>query len=430
MVYSVDDLRQRLNDEVLKEARTQWNKNRYMLKHLEGKLGNSWIPDGADLEYKDLMRKARSPWLKYGARVIAQGLIVDGYSNTSIWDRVWQASGMDGRQSALNEQVVGYGYGYLLTFPGDRGVFMRPLSVLNTHATFADPWDETPDLVVHKVRDGLWRVFDAEAMYEFEGNPERFTEASITEHGAGVNPVTVIPSTFMLDGLPDSLVEPGIPAYRRVIDATFALQMKQRYAGFPQKWQSGGEIGVDEHGNALVRPSVDSILHSDDPTSRFGNFAEGDIGQVVGAVDKHIQDMAVMLQIPPHYMLGRVVNLSSDALAAVETSYNRLVGSVKEAAGEGYEQALRIGAALLGDEEAANDMASEIHWRDTAVRSLGAAVDATQKLVATGMERRYAYRLVPGFTQADVEEAAATATALTSAPTAPYVEGGGEDTVA
>lgn len=410
MALSANELRDHLNDrQALKEARGKWAQNNALKKNLDGVLARSWMPDGSDLEYKDLMRKARSPWLKYAARVIAQGLIVDGYSDSVVWNRVWQASGMDGRQSALNEQVASYGYGYLLTFPGDSGVFMRPLSVLNTHAIFDDPWDSSPSIVIHRVSDKHWRVFDSEAMYDIRGSLDRFDEAEVVEHGAGVNPVTIIPSSFMIDGLPESLVEPGIPAYRRIVDATFALQMKQRYAGFPQKWQTGGEIETDENGNAYISPSVDSLLHSDDPASRFGNFAEGDITQVVAAVERHIQDLAVHTQIPPHYLLGRVVNLSSDALAAVETSYNRLIGSVKEAAGEGYEHALRVGAALIGDEAAAKDLSSEIHWKDTSVRSLAASVDAVQKLVATGMDREHAYRLVPGFTQADVVAAAMAA---------------------
>lgn len=408
MAFEVEDMQARSARLVREEASRHWSNLRVLSRNLDGLLTNSWMPEGADLEYRDLMRKARSPWLRYAARAIAQGLIVDGYSDSGVWRGVWQASGMDGRQSALNEEVVSYGYAFLLVFPGDAGVVMRPLSARNTFAWTEDPWQDSPDLVIHRVSDRLWRVFDDEKMVEFSGDLDRPTDVVETFHGLGVNPVVPILSQFPMDGnLPESLVMPGLPAYRRIVDATFALQMTQRYAGFPQKWQSGGELSVDEAGEADIRPSVDSLLHSDDPTSKFGTFQAADLNQVIQAVDKHIQDLAVFTQIPPHYLLGKVVNLSSEALAATETAYNRLVGTVRESVGEGYEQALRIGAAIVGLEDASRDLSGEVHWKPTAIRALGSAVDAVQKLHATGMPRELSYTLIPDFTQTDIELAAA-----------------------
>lgn len=405
-MFSDKELTEVLNDTVIHEAESYWLKNRIMARNLDGSLARSWAPEGVGDEYKDLMKKSRSPWLKFAARVIAQGLVVDGYSDGEVWRDVWQASGMDGKQGALNEQVAGYGYGYLLTFPADNGgVLMRPLSVLKTFAWHEDDWSDIPDLVIHKVNDTFWRVFDSESMYEITGELAKPRDIARIEHGIGVNPVTPVYSSFTIDGLPESLVLPGLPAYKRIVDATFSLQMTQRYAGFPQKWQTGGQIGENEAGEADIRPSVDSLLHADDPTAKFGAFPSGDLNQVIAAVDKHIQDLAVMTQIPPHYLLGKVVNLSSDALAATESAYNRLIGTVRESAGEGYESALRIGAAILGDSAAASNLSSEVHWRATAVRALGASVDAVSKLHATGMPRELSYKLIPDFTQADIEAA-------------------------
>lgn len=395
--------------EVVKDAKAQWSINKTMASNLDGSLAKVWMPDGADVEYKDLMRKARSPWLRYAARVQAQGLVVDGYSNSEVWERVWQASGMDGRQGALNEQVTGYGYGYVLTFPSDddAGVLMRPLSVHTTYTWSEDPWSEFADIAIHQVskKPEKWRVFDAEAMYEFEGDPSRPTDVVVTTHNAGVCPVTLIPAMFAMEGMPESPVVQGLSSYKRIVDATFTLQMLQRYAGFPQKWQSGGEVGVDEQGNALVRPSVDSLLHTDDPTARFGNFAAVDLNQAIAAVDKHIQDLAVSTQIPPHYLLGKVVNLSSDALAATETAYSRLVSTMRESAGEGYEQALRVGAAILGLGDASEELASEVHWHDTGVTALGSASDAVVKFDSVGVPSKYLLRFVPGMTKSEIEEA-------------------------
>lgn len=415
---SYSDIQDAVVEQVMPAAKGQWSRNATTSKNLSGLLTKTWMPEGADAEYKDFMRKARSPWLQYVARVLSQGLIVDGYSDSDVWMKVWQASGMDGRQSALNEQITGFGYGFLLTFPADAGgVFMRPLSVLSTHAWAEDPWSESPDIVLHRVSEKLWRIFTDEAMFEVAGSPDRPDgDPVITPHQAGVNPVTLIPSQFAMDGLPSSLAMEGLPSYKRIVDATFMLQMLQRYAGFPQKWQSGGEVAEDESGNSLVRPSVDSLMHSDDPTSRFGNFAPADMNQMIAAIDKHVQDLAVATQIPPHYLLGKVVNLSSDALAATETAYSRLVGTMREAAGEGYEQALRIGAAHLGMRESAADLGSEVHWKDTGVIALGSASDAVVKFDSVGVPAEYLLRFVPGMSKAEIEDAAAQMRARTKTP--------------
>lgn len=414
MALSKADLSEIIHDDVLPAAKSKWAQNNLLSKQLGGLVTKTWTPAGVDAEYSDFLRKSRSPLLDFAAQCIAQGLVIDAHSNPKVWEEAWQAAGMDGRQSALNYQAVAYGYGYLLSFPGDPdGVVMRPLSVHSTFSTKADPWDDELEFVLHRVKPGkkdgsgqLWRFFDDECMYEIKGRPDQLDgEIVPTEHGLGVNPVTLIQSQFAMDGLPASVVEPGLQAYKRVVDATFTLKMVERYGMFPQKWQAGGVMGVDEQGNALVRPSVDSILHTEEYEAKFGTFAATDMDKAVAAVDHHMQQLAAVLQLPPHYLLGKVVNLSSDALAATETGYSRRIKLLQESMGEGYERALRVAAACIGDEKAAADMAAEVHWTDTSVRSLAQVADAVQKLDAVGADRELLFKMVPGWSAADAQAA-------------------------
>lgn len=400
---------QLVGDSLLPDARTQWGRLSMRAKQFQGLVTKTWTPPAMEAEYRDFLRKSRSPLLEFAARCIAEGLVVDGYSDLDVWKKVWVDTGLSGMQPAINLDAVTFGYTYLLAFPGDPdGIVSRPLTARTTFSMREDPWDTDPEYVLHAVRRDLarpdkdvWRVFDDECMYTIKG-PLTTAAVSVTEHSLGVNPVTMIQTSFDADGFPDSVVEPGIPAYARVVDATFALKMIERYGAFPQKYQAGGEVATDENGNALIRPSADSLLHSDDYDTKFGSFAAADIDKAAAAVDHHMQQLAAILSIPPHYLLGKVVNLSSDALAATETGYSRRTQSLQASMQDGYETHLHKGASLLGLPDADE---SELHWLDTSVRSLAQVADAVQKLDAVGADRELLFQMVPGWSKQDAQVA-------------------------
>lgn len=405
-----------VNDVLANDAKAQWSETRIWRKQLHGELTKSWAPSGADLEYRDLMRKARTPWLEMGASVYADSLIPEGFTYGDVWDASWRASGMNGRFGGLAFDAVADGHAWLLTFPDeDGGVFMRPLSAGDTFGFREDDWDSEFKYVLHRAREegkpgrgkrapGVHKMFDDEAMYTITGPLDRPHKVTATAHEMGVNPVTMIPAEWASKGLPSSFVRRARNPYLRVVDAGFTLQMVGRYGAFPQKYQAGGEIAEDDDGNALIRPSVDSILHSTDPDSKFGTFAAADIDKAAANVDRNLQDVAAILHLPPHYMLGKVVNLASDAVTAVETAFTRKLRSIQKPMGEGVEQSLRKAAFILEHDKAAFDPASELSWEDHTIRPIGAAVDAALKLDTMGASKVDTFGLVPGWTSRKARE--------------------------
>lgn len=408
MALSSTELSALITDEMMKPARQEWARLRWLQKSIEGGLNKTWTPEHADTEYKDLLAKARSPWLLFVRDCIAQGTVIDGYTDEKVWSEAWQANGMDARQGPLNREVIGLGYGYLLDLPSEGdGVVMRPLSAHQTFATKEDPWDDSPDYVLHRVKDKRWYFFDDEAQYIITGTPQKIEKLEVVPHGMGLNPVTMIANEFALEGFPKSSIEPGIPVYKRIVDATFTLQMVQRYGAFPQKWQSGGKIGVDANGNALVRPSIDSLLHgSGDGEVRFGDFSAANINQVADAVDTHIKHLSAVCQVPPHYLLGAIVNMSAEGIAAAESGYFRNIRDHQVVMGEGYELALRKAAGILKLDDAARDTSSQVHWADTSTRSLAQISDAVVKLQTVGAPMEMLFAMIPGWSKTDALEAA------------------------
>lgn len=421
------------------EIRAEWARLLTLQKRIDGKLVRTWMPDNADAEYRDLFRKASSPWLAFVRDCIAQGLLIDGYSSERVWAEAWQANGMDGRQGAVNREVVGLGKAYGLSLPADgTGVVMRPLSALRTYAHYTRPWDEYPEWVLTRIGkqsasfwDSEWLFVDDEAAYWFTGDPGAPLNVRVDVHDLAFTPVVQLSNTLALSGEPESSVEAAVPIYQRVVDATFTLQMVQRYGAFPQKWMAGGELAKDEAGNPLVRSSVDGLLHASGEsgeTARFGTFEPADLDKVVAAVDAHIKHLSAVCQVPPHYLLGAVVNMSAEGIAAAESGYFRNVADRQMSIGEGYELWMRTAAAILGDDEAAQATSSQMHWADVSTRSLGQISDAVLKLATVGAPLELLFAMVPGWSKTDVIDAAsavretrAAQAALEATPPAPAI---------
>lgn len=400
------------------DARNEWARLATLQKKIDGKLIRTWMPDNADVEYRDLFRKASSPWLAFTRDSIAQGCIIDGYSSERVWVDAWQANGMDGRQGEVTREAIGLGKSYGLSLPADGGgVVMRPLSALSTYAVYTDPWDDYPSWVLTRVGkrkaqfwDSDWMLIDEEASYRFKGDARTPLDVLVSEHNLGYTPVVLIPNTLSIDGEPKSSVEPAIPIYQRIVDATFTLQMVQRYGAFPQKWMAGGELALDANGQPAVRSSVDGLIHASGvsgETARFGTFTAADLEQVVSALDTHIKHLSAVCQVPPHYLLGAVVNMSAEGIAAAESGYFRNIDDRKMSLGEGYELWLRTAAAILGDVDAADDTSSQAHWKDVSARSLAQISDAVVKLSTVGAPLEMLFALIPGWSKTDALEAAA-----------------------
>lgn len=412
----------------MEDIRKEWARLAWIQKHVDGKIVKTWMPSNADLEYKDMLRKAATPWLKYARDAKAQGLVVDGFSDTETWVKAWQANAMDGRQTTVNREVIALGKSYGVALPakdGDSiGVLMRPMSALRTYAKFADPWDEYPEWALYQSAKtakqpwaGEWIFIDGMCEYRFTGAPSTPQDVEVVKHGLGFCPVVQLSNTLTSEGAPESSIEPGIPVWKRIVDYTFTLSMDMRYGAFPQKWMAGGDLAKDDNGNPMVNASVDSLLHAEGAggeTARFGSFQSASISDVVTGLESAKADLSAVLQIPPHYFMSKVINMSAEGIEAAESAYYRDIAERRESLGEGYELWLRAAAACLGNTAVADDTSLEIHWMDQRTRSLGQIADAIVKLKTVGAPDELLFALMPGWTKQDVLEASEAAEEMRS----------------
>lgn len=398
------------------DIRREWARLAYLDRMIRGKLPRTWMPDGADAEYKDVLTKAATPWLKYGRNAKAQGIVIDGFSDDLTWVEAWQANGMDGRQGVTTREAIGFGYTFGMSLPtvkadGSRGVVMRPISASSTFAHFADPWDEYPQWALYRSAKkrgggywgGEWYFFDERHWYRFTGSPDTPQDLEVFEHGLGFCPVVRLSAELTTDETPPSVIEDAIKVWQRIVDYTFTLSMVMRYGAFPQKWAAGGKLA------GTVRVAIDSLLHAEGENgeaTRFGAFPSAQIADVVAGLESAYRDLSAILNIPPHYFLGAVVNMSAEGLEAAEAKYFRDIEERQGALAEGYELWLRTAAAILGHEAVAQDVSAEVHFKDQRTRSLAQIADAVTKLIQDGAPYELVFSFIPGWSKQDVLEAA------------------------
>ncbi|WP_190173060.1 phage portal protein [Streptomyces mirabilis] len=389
-----------------------------------GQHASVYVPRGARAEYRWLIDRAKVKILPLVVTVVSQNMYVDGYrpkgsdDNAAPW-AVWQANRLDARQHGVHRAALTYGASYVVVMPGKPVPVITPFSPRRLTALYADPVnDEWPIFAIEdrlentvKGQRRVVRVYDDQARYTLTGKPDGTElrldgDNAVMQHNLGVCPVVRFVNTDDLDG--DGVlgeVEPLIDAQDQLNMTTFNLLMAQQYAAFRQRWVTGMAPPVDDAGNPIepFRSRVDGLFVAEDADTRFGEFGQTDLKGYLDSREATIRHISTLSQVPPYHLLGQMVNLSAEALAAARDGLDRKIDERESLFGEGWEQALRLAGLAAGDKRAWEDTAAQVVWRDTSARSLAQTVDALGKLVTMlGVPPQELWERVPGVTQTDV----------------------------
>lgn len=392
-------------------------------RYLRGDHDKPYMPRGAKTEYKSLAEKSITNWLPLISATYTKRLFVDGYRATRAIDNAkpweyWQTNGLDARQTIAHRGALEYGASYVLTLPGKPSPFIRPLSPLRTVALFEDEESEWPTSAMRvkgKTAEGdtLYEVFDdkhATTVRKAKDGGAFSVVGSPMAHGLGVVPLTRFRPR--LDGESVGIIKPLIRLNDRINESVFALYVALQYASFRQRWATGLAIPIDEDEQSPtfgqpVEPfaaAVDRLWVSDNPDAKFGDFGQTDVTGHLETYGSGVRSLAAIAQLSPHVLLGDLVNLSADALAAAESATQHQIGEFETVFGESWEQTLRLAAKAAGDPTSAVDMSAQVRWRDTEARSLAAAVDALGKMVQMlGVPAEAAWERIPGVTDQDIQ---------------------------
>lgn len=382
------------------------------------------IPTSAPREVRTMARIARVNVCAIVVDTLAQSTFVDGFrskaeaDDAEVW-QVWQANRMDARQTGIHRAAFAYGASYAVVLPGNPVPVIRGVSPRSMTAVYGEDPD-WPLWALEKLGNRLWRLYDDEAIYYIEESPDvakpGFSHIETREHGMGVTPVVRYLDEDDLDADDDvndddhrqgdpvampnrGQVAPLRPIQDQIDLTTFGLLVAQWYSAFRQRYAIGW-VAEDETEKMKAGASQLWTFDKSPEDMTLGEFEQTNLDGYIRSREASLRHAATLSQTPVHELIGELVNLSAEALAAAEAGRDRKVDERKTLLGESHEQTLSLVGRLTGN--AVPDDA-EVVWRDTSARAFAATVDGLGKLVTMlGIPPQELWERVPGATRQDI----------------------------
>lgn len=402
------------------------------------------IPVSAPREVRELARISRVNICDIVVSSFTQALFVDGFrteivrdgetfdENADVW-KAWQANRMDRGQSAVHRAALAYGTAYVVVTPGKPLPVITPRSPRKLCAMYGeDPdWPEYA-LETPRSRNGPWRLYDNGLVHELwlsdgRSGGEEFSRRpdSSSPHGLEVCPVVQYrdvvdddlddeppadhrygATTYDSDGIVAGQVAPLIPLQDQIDIATFDLKVAEHFAAFKQRYIIGW-VADDEKKRVQAAAARIWTFEDHPDNMKIGELEESDLKGYIDSREASIRHAATLSQTPVHELIGQLINLSADALAAADAGRERKADESSTSFGESHEQAMWAVGQMSRPKISVPDD-SQVMWRDTSARSFAATVDGLGKLAAMlHVPVEMLWERIPNWTQQDVRRAKA-----------------------
>lgn len=212
----------------------------------------------------------------------------------------------------------------------------------------------------------------------------------------GEVPIVELRNQTLLDDDPLSDID-GVMAMQDAINLVWAYLMNALdYASLPQRIVLGAdmpkvpvlnELGVKigERPISLDQLNHERILWIPSETARTAEWQAANLDVFSSVIERAIEHIAAQTRTPPHYLIGKVANLSAEALTAAETGLVSRVGERTTYFTGAIRDVFRLVALAQGDRAKADAVrAGTVLWADPQHRALGQKVDALLKLKTMG----------------------------------------------
>jgi hypothetical protein len=397
------------------------------------------IPRDAPTEVREMARIARINLISVVINSMVESLYVDNLRVSreaetaegeppadpedvthEVW-RAWQKNKMDRQQSGLYRAVFTYGYGYAVAVAGRPVPVVRVLSPRRMTAMYGSD-DDWPDYALERRRGpNRYRLYDDTGVYELGYDPEKKRFALLGEpaaHGSEYCPVVRYDDATDLDlddepvpAAPlgrgrDTLTEivagqvaPLMTLQDQADVTSFMLKSAEWYAAFRQRWIVGW---TPSNAAEKVKAGASQMWTFDgDPDEiKLGEFSETTLDGYLRSREGTAKFAATLSRTPVHELIGEMVNLSAEALAAAEKGHDRKIDERKTGLGESHEQLAGCVGDLMGV-DVPEDL--EVIWRNTSAQAFGAVVDGLGKLAAQlQIPPEALWEKVPGTTQQEI----------------------------
>lgn len=275
-----------------------------------------------------------------------------------------------------------------LYLPGELWKFERPLLKQSKSPQMADV-DEAMRLWVPPGAEGRMKSWQPR-------DEERLGEPNPQPNPMGLVPLVELPNKPMLVGDPISDIT-GVVAMQDAINLVWAqLFTASDYASFPQrvvlgaerpmipKLNSAGEI-VGKQPVDLAKFAVDRVAWITGKDAKIAEWQAANLAAYTQIIEVAVGHLAAQTRTPQHYLIGKMANLSGDALLAAETGLVKRVDEKKLWFGQALREVARLIYLARGEDARAKAMrAGAVLWADSESRSYAQLADALVKLKDIG----------------------------------------------
>lgn len=210
--------------------------------------------------------------------------------------------------------------------------------------------------------------------------------------GSALNPLGEVPVVPFLNA-PDlsgkclGEFEDVTPIQDRINTEVLDRMVISAMQAYRQRYATGVEA-TDENGNPSndFDPGADLMWIVPDDKAKFGEFSAADLSGPLNAVSNDIQHLAAITRTPPHYLIGQMVNVSGDALAAAESGLVSKVTERSNEFGRSWVTVHRLASKVAGNPLPSANV--EVMWVNPQFRTLTEMASASVQLMTAGVPWR------------------------------------------
>lgn len=362
-------------------------------------------------QFLDMLRSVRDNWMPLVIDATSERLQATGFrmgDDTSADDaaaEMWQRNYLDHDAKLGQETALIGGRCPVMVWAGPDGraeiTVEHPSQCVVAYASGSrrhrvaalKQWDDEwtgdtfvnlylPDAIVKMIRP-VHGVDRGRLVYR--GDP---TEA-ILSNPLGVVPVVELRNRIRLrDSHCRSELMEVISTQDQIDKTLVDMLVASEFAAFRQRWATGLELPIDPDTGEEVpfTGDLDRLWTSPDKDTKFGTFEPTELKQYVTMIENRIHSIAARTRTPPHYLLGQGdVIPSGESIKSAETGLVKKVRDRQTAFGEAWEEVIRLGFAVEGDNARSQAHSAQTIWADPESRTEAEHVDAVLKKKSLGV---------------------------------------------
>jgi hypothetical protein len=189
----------------------------------------------------------------------------------------------------------------------------------------------------------------------------------------------------------------GVIAMQDAVNLLWAqLFTASDYAALGQRIIIGAEVPkmpiLDSAGEVVGEKPVDlqvlrekRLLWVPDKEAKVAEWNPADLKAYTDIIEVAVGHIAAQTRTPQHYLVGKMANLSADALKAAETGLVKKTQEKQLYFGEAIREMFRLASLAQGDKGKAKAVASgKVLWKDAEMRSEAQLSDSLVKLSTLG----------------------------------------------